>query len=589
MNQQIRVATASNKISIGSPKSSADAILSVIQGLCDVNPDILLFPLGALTGGQCGDLLKNPTIIDECEAALLKVANATKKLNCIILIGTTVMINKYPQTAVAVLCCGEILKMLVKGSCDVFMVGSGTFSVYFDGIESLPLNLERLLKQGTDLILIPSYTGATALSVEHDIATYKTISEWTASAVAVTNGGIGDTSFPLISKGYAGIFECGNTAAFSQSFDTSCVSVFDIDLDIIQSTKQNMKLPFFNGEVTTSISSNPKTFMMRTLDTMPYLPSQKLKQAAYLDDLFKLQSAALARRTQNIGVKKLIIGVSGGLDSTLALLVAACTCDMLKLPRKNIVAVTMKGMGTSTTTYDNAHLLMSQIGTTILDIPIKSAVLSHLEQIGHPADLYDVTYENAQARERTQILFDLANMNGGIVVGTGDLSESALGFCTFGGDQLASFNVNNCLTKTVIRMLVERLAQTIFVNSAKVLTEILNTPISPELLPTDELGEISQKTEEILGEYELHDFFLYYFIKYNFCPQKLLEFATVAFIQKYTADYIKEKLQIFLKRFISSQFKRSTAIDSAAITEVNLNFHSIPSDIGTSSILSDTI
>lgn len=589
MNQQIRVATASNKLSIGNPKSSVDAILSVIQGLCAVDPDVLLFPLGALTGGQCGDLLKNPTIIEECAAALLKVANSTKKLNCTILIGTTVMTNKMVQTAVAVLCRGEIIKMLIGDNQDVFTVGSGTFSVYFGGINSLPSNLDRLLKQGTDLILIPSYTPATALSLECDISTYKTFSEWTACAVAVANGGIGDTSFPLVSKGYAGIFECGNTAAFSQSFDTSCVSVFDIDLDIIQSTKQSRGLPFFGGETISCTSPNPKTFIKRTVDTMPYLPSQKLKQVAYLDDLFKLQAVAIARRAQNIGIKKLVIGVSGGLDSTLALLVAAAACDMMKLPRENVIAVTMQGMGTSTATYDNAHLLMSQVGATILDIPIKMAVLSHLEQIGHPKDLYDVTFENAQARERTQILFDLANMHCGIVVGTGDLSEAALGFCTFGGDQLASFNVNNCLTKTVIRLLVDRLSQTVFSNCADVLCAILDTPISPELLPTDEFGDISQKTEELLGEYELHDFFLYYFIKYNFSPQKLLEFAITAFAQKYTTDYIKDKLQIFLKRFISNQFKRSTNIDSAAITAVNLNFHSMPSDIGTSGILSDTI
>ncbi|MEG1778984.1 MAG: NAD(+) synthase, partial [Oscillospiraceae bacterium] len=247
----------------------------------------------------------------------------------------------------------------------------------------------------------------------------------------------------------------------------------------------------------------------------------------------------------------------------------------------NLIGITMPGFGTSDRTYYNALALIEQLGATYMDIPIKNAVMVHFDDIGHNVGTHDVTYENAQARERTQILFDIANKYRGLVVGTGDLSEGALGWCTFSGDHMASYNVNICITKTNIRKMVAYLSEKHYTESiALVLQDILDTPVSPELLPLDENGEIAQCTEEILGPYELHDFFLYYFVKYNMRPDKIFYYACVAFGGEFKRTFILEKLQIFIKRLFAGQFKRSCSPDCAIISDVNLslqNFY-IPSD-----------
>jgi NAD+ synthase (glutamine-hydrolysing) len=292
---------------------------------------------------------------------------------------------------------------------------------------------------------------------------------------------------------------------------------------------------------------------------------------------------------ENTGITKLVLAVSGGLDSTVALLVCVEAMALLDLPRKNIIGVTLPGFGTSDTTYYNALNLLEKLEVTRRDISIKAAVQQHFEDIGHGGEK-DITYENAQARERTQVILDIANMIGGLMVGTGDLSEEALGFCTFGGDQLAGYNVNCCITKTVLRELTAHIADNNLIEGvADILRDILDTPVSPELLPPDEAGDIQQKTEEILGPYILHDFFLYHFIRYRFGPTKLYFYACMAFAGEMEPPFIKDKLRLFLKRFCAGQFKRACAPDAAAITQVNLlgaNYR-IPSDLDPSFLLAE--
>ncbi|MEG2814365.1 MAG: NAD(+) synthase, partial [Oscillospiraceae bacterium] len=338
-------------------------------------------------------------------------------------------------------------------------------------------------------------------------------------------------------------------------------------------------LPIYNDIASYKMSNPLNHSLLRTFSKTPYLPNIRTDLNAYLDNLFELQAASLANRMKNIGCSRLVIGVSGGLDSTLALLVCVKAVKMLYIHTQNITAVTMKGLGTSTKTYDNSIELMKKLNVNLKDIPIEKSVLQHFSDITHSKDTYDTTYENAQARERTQILFSLANMDNALVVGTGDLSEASLGFCTFGGDHLASFNVNICINKTTIRSLINRLSETEFIKIAKTLKDILDTPISPELLPTDENGQIAQKTEDILGEYILHDFFLYYLVKYNFSVEKILTYAVATFKEKFDKEYISQKLDLFISKLITSQFKRSCSVDSANITEINLKNFAIPSDL----------
>jgi NAD+ synthase (glutamine-hydrolysing) len=296
------------------------------------------------------------------------------------------------------------------------------------------------------------------------------------------------------------------------------------------------------------------------------------------DEVFRVQFSSLATRLDRIGVKSVTIGLSGGLDSTLCLLVAVAAFNELKLPKSGIRVYTMPGFGTTNRTKGNAELLCEGLGLKLESIDITSACIQHFKDIGHDPEKHDVTYENVQARMRTMVLMNKANQTGGIVLGTGDMSEAALGWCTFNGDHMASYNVNVCLNKSVIRRMVTHLSHGYENKVGDVLRDIVDTPVSPELLPPDNSGKIAQKTEDILGSYDLHDFFLYYVLKYNMRPQKIYYYACVAFEGVFEAAYIKEKLSLFFRRFITNQFKRSCAPDFAKITDLCLADYQFPSE-----------
>ena len=311
--------------------------------------------------------------------------------------------------------------------------------------------------------------------------------------------------------------------------------------------------------------------MDRPYDPTPFIPRDSRTREERCQEIFSIQAAGLARRMAHTGLKRAVIGISGGLDSTLALLVASETMKILNLPAENILCVTMPGFGTTDRTYRNALELIASLGAELREIDIRPACLQHMKDIGHDPEIHDVTYENTQARERTQILMDMANKEGGLLVGTGDLSELAMGWCTYNGDHMSMYGVNASVPKTLVRYLVDYVASRSDARTAAVLREVLDTPVSPELLPPDENGKIAQKTEDNIGPYELHDFFLYHFLRFGCERGKLAFLAQRAFGGKYSSAEVDKWLELFLKRFFASQFKRSCLPDGPKVGSVSLS------------------
>ena len=309
----------------------------------------------------------------------------------------------------------------------------------------------------------------------------------------------------------------------------------------------------------------------RTVAPHPFVPSDNAVRDVRCREIFSIQSAGLAKRIEHTSAKKLVIGISGGLDSTLALLVCVNTLKLLKRPADDVIAVTMPGFGTTGRTYNNAVGLCHELGTELREISIKEACLEHFRNIGHDPEEHNVVYENSQARERTQILLDIANKVGGIAIGTGDLSESAMGWCTYNGDHISMYSVNCSVPKTLIRYVIGWVGDNSTAQVRAILQDIIDTPVSPELLPAAQDGTIQQKTEDIIGPYEIHDFFLYHFLKYGAAPEKLRFLAEHAFAGTYTAVQIETWLKTFLRRFFTQQFKRSCMPDGPKVGTISLS------------------
>jgi NAD+ synthase (glutamine-hydrolysing) len=309
----------------------------------------------------------------------------------------------------------------------------------------------------------------------------------------------------------------------------------------------------------------------RFVDPHPFVPADDEKRRERCEEIFAIQAAGLAKRLEHVGSKGCVIGISGGLDSTLALLVSVEAMKLLGKPMSDIIGVTMPGFGTTDRTYNNALELMKSLGVKIKEISIKDACVQHFKDIGHNPEIKDITYENTQARERTQILFDIANQQGCLLVGTGDLSEMAMGWCTYNGDHMSMYGVNASVPKTLVRYLVAYVADISDETTKNILLDVLDTPVSPELLPPDENGEIAQKTEDNIGPYELHDFFLYHFVRFGFDKEKLSVLAQKAFDGIYDKATVDKWLAVFIRRFFISQFKRSCVPDSPKVGSVSLS------------------
>lgn len=603
MDSIIRLCAAVNKVRCANPLDSLEEMRQMIGEMPPC--DIAVFPKLALTG-TVGGFGANKALIAQCSDALELLCEATCGMPSYVLAGLVVSDYGKPVSVMALLYRGELVAYIpttddfqpLQGGNHseqilpvdtVFSCGEMRFCVLGCGLDAMLIRGLEIAKTGCDLILVPTHAPIHAGSFRETRRQAKALSKAAGCAVAVVNGGVGETSSPFVYNGFICIYEAGAELAVARAGYESFSCTVDLDLDVIHSQKKFAAVP---NALHGIVPCAEKHGLLRQIDSNPFLPKKHAQ--GYLAELFGLQVRALVARMENIGISRLVLGVSGGLDSTAAMLVSAAAVDTLGLPRENIIGVTMPGFGTSDRTYYNSLSLIERIGATKRDISIRQSVRQHFEDIGHSGKK-DTTYENAQARERAQILLDIANASGGIVVGTGDLSEAALGFTTFAGDHIANYNVNASIPKTVLRALVRHIADNslsehpVIEGVADILSDILDTPVSPELLPASEDGSIQQKTEDILAPYELLDFFLYYFIKYAFAPSKLYLYACVAFAGKFERDFIKEKLRMFLRSFCAAQFKRSCSPDAAALTEVNLSgakFY-IPSDLDSQMLLKD--
>lgn len=417
-------------------------------------------------------------------------------------------------------------------------------------------------------------------------------------AYVYANAGMGESTQDLVFSGHSLIAENGSLLAEKKPFDEKNKFIIsDIDIEKINHERirmetfsqnsqffknfqsSNQSLPAKFQEITVKSTDFLKNENLeRKIDGHPFVPQVQEKMWARCAEITQMQAWGLAKRIRHTGVEKVVVGISGGLDSTLALLVACRAFDILKKERGNIVGITMPGFGTTGRTYENAKMLVKSCGASLEEISIKEAASGHLKDLSHALDVYDVTYENAQARERTQVLFDWANMHGAILIGTGDLSELALGWCTYNGDQMSNYGVNNSIPKTLVRCLVQYYADFVFKENEKLaetLNDIIDTPVSPELLPPDKDGKIAQKTENTVGSYILHDFFLYNCVRNGFSPEKIYFLAKIAVKQKnlepFSDETIKNTLRIFYKRFFGQQFKRSCMPDGVKVGTVSLS------------------
>ena len=393
------------------------------------------------------------------------------------------------------------------------------------------------------------------------------------------SAGVHESTTDVVFGGHALIAENGSVLCESERFRRDSQMIIS-ELDIQRLLNCRIKnTSYMDGvskqcfrKIPFTLYRNDDSKLTRHVDPHPFVPSDKEKRDERCSEIFAIQTAGLAKRLEHVGSERAVIGVSGGLDSTLALMVTARTFDLLQKPRKNIAAVTMPGFGTTDTTYENAVRLIEAIGAEFHEIDIREACMQHYRDIGHDPSVRDITYENVQARERTQILMDMANRLHGIVIGTGSLSELALGWCTFNGDHMSMYSVNCGVPKTLVRHLVRYAAENADDAAVSdVLMRILETPVSPELLPPDEKGQIKQKTEDAIGPYELHDFFIYHMLRYGASPQKILYLAEHAFEGKYSRQTILSWLKVFIRRFFSQQFKRSCLPDGPKVGTISLS------------------
>lgn len=557
----ITVVNISNQIYICNPYKSLENIRNMIKMYDEKKPDIILISSNPFTGSSFKNIIYNPILTENINGAIQNLSEYSKKIySYIIFIQSVLENNKIIQKAF-MLYKGKIHSYNIKKNDFInFSIKNNNIILLYNVDDNKKVKFfNKMSDSKKNIILISSNYKIKAGKLNKIISIYKDISKEFKSELYCSNGSIGDSTSPYIYNSFIGYFNNGECLHFESSLYKELSMIYDGNqIYKNNKSKENIDISKYN-------------------DKTPYI---YMEEKQYLLEIFDLQIASLYYRLKNTNIKNVVLGISGGLDSTIALLVSYMAIKKLGLDGKNILGITMPGLGTSSTTYNNAIKILNELKCNFKEISIKESILKHFKDIDHNIENKDTTYENAQSRERTQILLDIANKINGLVVGTGDLSESALGFCTFAGDHIANFNVNICLTKTMIRkLLLYIIEENIFENSNETLKNILNTPISPELIKNNE-DSISQKTEDILGPYILHDFFLYYLINENYTPKQIYNKSCELFESEYSKEFIKQKLKLFLKKFFLSQFKRNCAPECSIITNFNLsdNKLSFPSD-----------
>ncbi|KAA6348235.1 Glutamine-dependent NAD(+) synthetase [termite gut metagenome] len=623
----VKVAAAIPRVKI------ADCVFNIkqIESLTAVaegkGVQIIVFPELCITGYTCGDLFAQQLLLEESEIALIQVLNNMRQFEIIIILGMPLVVNSQLINAAVVIQKGKILGIVPKtylpnykefyeqrwftsataieedkirfcgqiipmGRNLLFETANVTFGIEICEDLWAPIPPSSLLAlQGADIIF--------NLSADNEgISKHKylcsLISQQSARCIAgyvFSSCGFGESTTDVVFAGNGLIYENGILLAHSERF---CLKeqliINEIDVERLRTERRvnttfasnKANFPSLPRVITTEYVTDRSLKLTRTFDPYPFIPSSH-EIDEHCKEIFSIQVLGLAQRLTHLSFPKAIIGISGGLDSTLALLVCVKTFDKLNLPRKNILGITMPGFGTTNRTYNNALNLMNFLGVTPREISIKEACIQHFNDIGHNITTHDITYENAQARERTQILMDIANQVNGLVIGTGDLSEFALGWTTYAGDHISMYGVNASIPKTLVRYLVKWVAENEVDTTAKeTILDIIDTPISPELIPADENGDIKQKTEDIVGPYELHDFILYYFLRFGFRPLKIFFLAGNAFKGKYDDDTIKKWIQSFFRRFFMYQFKRSCFPDGPKVGSVSISPRGdwrMPSDV----------
>ena len=576
----VKVAAAVPHVKVADCKFNVEKIESLIAVAEGKGVQIIIFPEMSITGYTCGDLFGQQLLLEEAEMGLMQILNNTRQLDIISIVGMPVVVNSTVINAAAVIQKGKVLGVTAKtylpnykefyeqrwftsalqlttnnvrlcgqivpiGSNLLFETSDTTFGIEIceDLWSTIPPS-SSLALQGAEILFNMS---ADNEGIGKNNYLCSLISQQSARCIAgyvFSSCGFGESTTDVVFAGNGFIYENGSLLAHSERFSMKeQLIISEIDVERIRAERR-INTTFAANQanlgdkkavsIATEFVNSKELTLTRKFNSHPFVP-QGIELNEHCEEVFSIQVAGLAQRLVHTGAKTAVIGISGGLDSTLALLVCVKTFDKLGLSRKDILGITMPGFGTTDRTYHNAIDLMKSLGISIREISIKDACIQHFKDIDHNINVHDVTYENSQARERTQILMDVANQTWGMVIGTGDLSELALGWATYNGDH------------------------------------IVDTPISPELIPADENGEIKQKTEDLVGPYELHDFFLYYFLRFGFRPSKIFYLANIAFKDMYDEKTIKKWLSTFFRRFFNQQFKRSCLPDGPKVGSISIS------------------
>lgn len=608
-----RAAAVTLKLKVADPDYNKEEIKKAIDAAVAHKARLLVTPELSVTGYTCADLFFSSALVSSAQKALGELADYTKGKNICVIVGMPVRFYNSLYNCAVVLCGGQIKGVVPKthianynefyekrwfasgsqfASCQkISLCGFETKigSQLFDLGGGAVLGIEMC----EDLWVPSPPSGALAMHGANIIANLSASDEYVSKAqyrkelvsnqsarcvcgYVYAGASVFESTMDLLFGGVLFIAENGAVLAEGERFLRNTNLIYaDIDIEKLNALRvKNMSFENSSSElplVDAKVENSHNDLKYRFVDPHPFVPADDDKRRARCSEIFSIQAGALAKRLEHVGSSGTVVGISGGLDSTLALLVCTRAMELIGKSSADILGVTMPGFGTTGRTYNNALKLMECLGVTVKEVDIKEACNLHMRDIGHDPEIKDITYENTQARERTQVLFDLANKHEKLLVGTGDLSELAMGWCTYNGDHMSMYGVNASVPKTLVRYLVEYVASVSPSETAKVLYDILDTPVSPELLPPDKDGNIAQKTEENIGPYELHDFFLYHFIRFGFAKEKLVRLALKAFDGVYSKDVISKWADVFIKRFFVSQFKRSCVPDSPKVGSVSLS------------------
>lgn len=610
----VRVGAGVPNLKIADLEFNKERIIEMVADASAKGVRILVMPELGVTGYTCADLFEQPLLLRKAEEAVLSIAEATKDLEIAFAVGCPVIAEGRRYNCAVMIGGGKVLGIVPKSHIpnygefyekrwfesgarikdDYLEFGERTVAFGTDflfDVYGVKVGIEicedlwvpvppscRLAQAGADIIL--NLSASDELIGKHDYL-LRLISQQSARcrcAYVYSSAGWGESSTDLVFAGNAIIAEDGSILDSERRFFTEpTISMKDVDVEKLRNDRTRFSTYYDGcdsfpeiGIIKSGLESESETDLNPYVDPLPFVPNDEAKLNEHCEEIINIQARGLMQRLNAISCKNAVIGISGGLDSTLALLVTVRAFDLLHLDRKGITGITMPGMATTSRTHNNAVGLMEELGVTSLEIPIGKAVAQHFSDIGQDPDKYDVTYENSQARERTQILMDYANKVNGIVIGTGDMSELALGWCTYNGDHISMYGVNASVPKTLVKYLVKWFSTEFGEKASKILLDIFDTPISPELVPSGK-DTITQKTEDLVGPYELHDFFMYHLLRNSFAPRKIFWLSQKAFAGKYDDATLLKWLRNFYRRFFNQQFKRSCMPDGPKVGSVCLS------------------